>query len=345
MNIRKIICVLLILFSTTVAMGCIGQSSSWSDGAAHASDPVQVQELLDSGVDVNTKYRNGETMLHAAAVGNYDVAWLLIENNADVNAKDAVGRIPLHEAAMWGDKDVTLLLLKNGANVNALDNSGKTPIIIAAARNNIEVVKVLLDYNADINIADNLDATPLHYSSHLGNLEITRLLLNNGADINASGEVGTPLLVAASCLYDLYYTPNWDEIESQKIAILKILLEKGANINVRNSEGATPLHQAAGGGSANIVKWLIENGAEVNALDNKLQTPLHCTATYAGYKGEEVVKILLGNGADPSIKNIDGKTARFLAVSNGFSTVSEALREYEDGRKSYSDYAANTVTP
>lgn len=345
MNIRKAICLLLILFSTSIAMGCIEHSSSLVDETAEGADPVRVQELLDSGVDVNTKYRNGETMLHAAAVGNYDVAWLLIENNADVNAKDSEGRTPLHEAAMWGDKDVTLLLLKNGANVNALDNSGKTPIIIAAARNNIEVVKALIDYNADINIADHLDATPLHYSSHLGNLEITRLLLDNGADINASGKVGTPLLVAASCLYDLYYTPNWDEIESQKIAVLKILLEKGADINVRNSEGDTPLHQAAGGGSANIVKFLIENGAEVNALDNKLQTPLHYTATYAGYKGEEVVKLLLGNGADPSLKNTDGRTARYLAVSNGFSTVSEALKEYEDGRKSYSEYAVNSHIP
>ena len=62
-------------------------------------------------------------------------------------------------------------------------------------------------------------------------------------------------------------------------------------------------------------------------------------------EGKKLLKLILGNGVDPSLKNIDGKTARYLAVSNGFSTISEALKEYEDGSKSYSDYAVNSINP
>ncbi|WP_406655755.1 ankyrin repeat domain-containing protein [Methanolobus sp. ZRKC2] len=344
MNSKMFVYAMLLSFSVVIIMGCVDQSGS-HQSLEHKNicDSEQLQKLLDDGVNVDTYYRGG-TMLHSvASSGCYDSAWMLLENNADVNAKNSEGKTPLHASTTWGEKDTALLLLKNGANVSSVDNSGKTSLHLVAARDHIEFAELLMDYDADINAVDDQGATPLHYSSHLGNLEITRLFINSGANIHASGEVGTPLLVAASSLHDLGYTSNWDEIESEKVKIIKLLIENGADVNVINSEGETPLHLAAGSGSLKIVKLLIENGGDVNALDNKMNTPLHFVVEYGEYRDEEVVKLLLGNGADPSIENMDGITPRYLAVSNGLSTISEPLTKYEDMGETYSDYSINFV--
>jgi hypothetical protein len=107
----------------------------------------------------------------------------LIAEGADVNAKDGYGSIPLHFAVEQGNLDVARLLLDRGANVNAKSGAplagpitGRTPLHIAVAQGNFEITRLLLDRGADINAKDGRGSTPLSLATGGGNGKIIRLL-------------------------------------------------------------------------------------------------------------------------------------------------------------------------
>jgi len=92
----------------------------------------KVRELLEQGADVNARDDIGRTPLHATTSWCFvDVARLLIEHGADVNAKDKEGRTPLHVAVLWRAVEIVKLLLEQGADVNAKDKEGRTPMDLA----------------------------------------------------------------------------------------------------------------------------------------------------------------------------------------------------------------------
>jgi ankyrin repeat protein len=103
-----------------------------------------------------------------------------------------------------------------------------------------------------------------------------------------------------------------------------VLLRWGANVDLRNAQGATALHDAALAGKLDVVQLLVEKGANVNAKDNESgATPLHHAASWGR---TEVVTFLLENGADASIRTKGGDTALESAVVAGQKEVAELLR-------------------
>ena len=126
--------------------------------AAINGDLAGVQAELDKGVDVNVKDRFGFTPLHFAATK--EIAELLINEGADVNAKDK-GWTPLYHAAWRGHKEVAELLIAKGADVNMKDVEGVTPLHLAADRGHTEVVELLITAGADVNAKDDEGETPL----------------------------------------------------------------------------------------------------------------------------------------------------------------------------------------
>ena len=102
-------------------------------------------EFLDAGDDVNAKDNIGKTPLHqAASDGDMQIAELLIDNGANVNAKDdQFGGTPLHGAAMEGHRETAELLIAKGAYVNAKSKVGVTPLDLAEAHNHTETANLL----------------------------------------------------------------------------------------------------------------------------------------------------------------------------------------------------------
>ena len=131
------------------------------------------------------------TLLNVASRrGLADVAHVLLQHNADVNARGRASEIPLHYPSYTGETRVTKLLLEHGAAVNARSMSGSTPLYRASEHGHIEVVKILLDHGADVHIRGEEGRTPFQaegrtpfqVATRNGHVEVAQLLLEHGAE-------------------------------------------------------------------------------------------------------------------------------------------------------------------
>jgi ankyrin repeat protein len=122
----------------------------------------------------------GEELLETAEEGDVQEVRSLIEEGADVNARDEDDFTPLHVAAEYGHTDVAALLIEWGADVNAQDDMGWTPLHKAAIWSRTEAAAVLLERGADVNVRDDEGCTPLRVSTIVGYTEVAELLRRHG---------------------------------------------------------------------------------------------------------------------------------------------------------------------
>ena len=171
--------------------------------------------LLEKGADMNARYWDNETLLHKALRGRSEVvARLLLEKGADVNAKCSDNETPLHIAAGNGSGAVVRLLLEKGADANARCRNNYTPLHIAAENGSEAVARLLLEKGADANARCSDDETPLH--------RVLTILANDEDSDEDS--------------IDFHM-----DAENGSGAVARLLLENGADVNVKNNYGYTPL--------------------------------------------------------------------------------------------------------
>jgi len=189
--------------------------------------------------------------------------------------------------------EIAKLLLDRGASVEARDEYRNTPLILAAGNGETAVVRLLLQRRADIEDANPSGETPLiRAACNCPSVDmpdtddVVRLLLDKGANIEAKDKEGrTPLIAAA----------EWG-----RASILKIFLDRGAHIEARDNRGRTALLVAAAGSalpSAEAVHVLLARGADFEAKNNKGQTALMVATSGPGAEKVQVVKMLLNRGA------------------------------------------------
>ena len=200
-----------------------------------------VKLLLDKGADPNIKDYQGNPLLHISlSQKKVDVNIIrhLLDKGADPNIIDLRGYTPLYLALMSPHVDLKIirLLLDNDADPNIKNFEGNCLLHMALVSKNVDFnrIRLLLEKGADPNIKDSKGYPPLYValmSPHF-DLNIIRLLLDNGADVNAVQERTnyTPL-------HFEIIKANEDEI---RIPVVKLLLEKSADINKENKNGITP---------------------------------------------------------------------------------------------------------
>ncbi len=339
-----------LLLTTTAAVVLVG--AAFADpihDAAKSGDLADVQAELDKGVDVNAKNINGWTSLHLAAInGHNEVAELLIFKGADVNEKDEWGWTPLHYTANIGYKKIAELLIFKGANVNAQSEDKKTALHTAAYWGQKEVAELLIGKGADVNTKHDGGMTPLDFAVIYNQTEIAHLLRKyggghgtihgaaSGGDIEAVGEF-LNAGVDVDAKDDRGNTPLYAALLSMHKEVSELLVAKGADVNIKQQNGETILHQVidaslpTGFYPLEIAEWLISNGADVNAEYDHGVTPLFLAVQ--AWR-EEAVQLLIDNGADLNIISrfalwgFEDATPLDWAIEEDFDQIADLLRKH-----------------
>lgn len=203
--------------------------------------------VLVSGQSVN------ETKLHAAAA-NDDMAGIrdILSKGINIDAKDKSGRTALLVATQGNKVNAAKALIEAGANVNAKDNINDSPYLYAGARGHLEILRMTLSHGADLRSTNRYGGTALIPASERGHVETVRTLLQAGVDVNHVNNLGWTALLEAILL------GNGGEKQQQ---IVGLLVNAGANVNVADREGVTPLQHARRHGYMQIEKILVAAGA------------------------------------------------------------------------------------
>jgi len=235
---------------------------------------AQLNDWLAHGANITTELNNAVLAGDQARVG-----YLLEKKHADVNAMDLQGETPLHHALVQRSPEMVKFLIAHGADVNERDRDGWTPIMTAAYCDDPEDVKVLASHGADPNAVSAQKLTALGVAAQYGKDKAALALIEVGADPGRPvGDGGyTPLMLASA---------------NDAQALAQALLNKGADVNAKNSGGVTALMMAAANGRADMVSLLVKAGADVKAQTERGETAL----SIARDKGDQKVIKLLGAG-------------------------------------------------
>ena len=284
---------------TPVHLACINRNGA------------MVERLLAARADANAASLNGETVLMTCArAGDARGVKALLVKGARVNAKETA-----HEqtALMWAASqrhpEVTNLLVESGAEVNARSRTypqtvvgeqtqrfgreelnytvlrgGSTPLLFAARSGDAASARLLIEAGASANDALPEGMSALVLAAHSGHTDTATLLLEKGADPNSA---------------DAGYTAMHAAVLRSDLTLVKALLTRGANPNIRTSKG-TPIRR--------------------DTTDFNLPATLIGSTSYllaARFLEPEIMKALIAGGADATLTMRDGASALMVATGAG----------------------------
>jgi len=260
--------------------------------AAMRGDREAVRAAVARKADVNVTQVDGSTALHwAVERDDLDLADLLLRAGARVSVRAREGVTPIQLAAINGSARMLDLLLKSGADPNApLTPARDTALMMAARTGKPDAIRVLLEAGADVNAKESWGGTtPLMWAVAEGHADAAGLLIGAGADVNvrshyvaaANGrgfEGRTPVANRADPEVEEFasgrLTPLMFAAREGNVALARILVGAGADIDADAGDGKTALALAIFNGNYEVASFLVDNKADVNRADARRFTPL-----------------------------------------------------------------------
>ena len=336
--------------------------------AARTGSLEAVEALLVKGAYPNARERREQTaLMWAAAEGHAAVVKALIDAGAYIHATLRSGFTPMFFAVREGHIDTVRTLLMAGVEVNEIlhrvkdepdrpvnnasykpVDDGMSPLLMAVRNGHFELAVALVEAGADPN-DQRTGFTPLHTmawvrkpdasdlgdpapigSGNLTSLQFVRELVALGADVNARLEEGVPRPPhTASRLEREGTTPFLLAADRGDTALMRQLIELGADPLLPNAENTTPLMAAAGLGTTapleeagtelealEAVQLLLELGADIDAVDDNGDTAMH-GAAYGNFP--TVVQLLADSGANADIwKQQNARELTPLFIAEGY---------------------------
>lgn len=331
--------------------------------AARTGNLAIVQALLARGANPSAREQREQTaLMWAASEGHAAIVRALIAAGADVKATLPSGFTPWFFAVREGRIDVARVLLAAGQDVNdtlkpeerseeGINNAAYKPVgkgtsalLMAVQNGHFELAIALVEAGADPNdhrtgftplhtmswvrkpdASDSGDPSPIG-SGRLTPLEFVRELVKRGANVNFRLPSAPRVPNSATRVGTKGATPFLLAADRADTALMRVLLEVGADPKLTNEVGSTPLMVAAGLGTTSpeeeagaeveaveSVRLLLERGADVNAVDANGDTAMH-GAAYGNFPA--VIQLLAERGADPKVwsrTNKQGRTPLFIA--------------------------------
>ncbi len=189
----------------------------------------------------------------AAAKGDVAEIEKLIAAGEKPNIQDSKSRTPLHVAAYMKQHAAARALLRLGANPNALDIERYDIVTIAAVANDVPMLKIALEGGGSPkNITSRYDGTALIASAHLGHVEVVKMLIAAKAPLNHVNNLGWTALMEAIVL---------GSGGANHTAVVRALVEAGADVNIADRQNITPLQHARRRGYVEMARILENAGA------------------------------------------------------------------------------------
>lgn len=345
--------------------------------AVMKADKATAASLLADRATINAPQPDGTTALHwAVRHGDLSTAAALIEAGTDVKVANRYGVTPMALAAMNGDAAMIRRLLDAGADPNSANPGGETALMTAARTGKVDAVSLLLDRGADVNAKDMLHwQTALMWAVLQNHADVVNLLLARGADVNAHTKVTIPKGeyvparaggASGSGIIRQRALPTADggmtlllfSIRDGNVAMARLLLDRGADIEQASGNHTTPLLIALLNGQVGIAEELLAKGADPNAADDYHRAALFAAIDLRNFNHDKygdlptdgrdalpLIKDLLRKGADPNRKtdtipvhglmqfdaswvNFDGQTPFVRAALSGDIEVMRLLLEH-----------------
>uniref|UniRef100_A0A8C0VTA0 Euchromatic histone lysine methyltransferase 1 n=1 Tax=Cyanistes caeruleus TaxID=156563 RepID=A0A8C0VTA0_CYACU len=276
-----------------------------------------VKETLESALIALDSEKPKKLRFHpkqlyfSARQGELQKVLLMLVDGIDPNFKmeHQSKRTPLHAAAESGHVDICHMLIQAGANIDTCSEDQRTPLMEAAENNHLETVKYLIKAGALVDPKTGEGSRRLCLSPV------------------------SPLAVPAQD--DGGWTPMIWATEYKHIELVKLLLAKGSDINIRDNEENICLHWAAFSGCVDIAEILLAAKCDLHAVNIHGDSPLHIAARENRY---ECVVLFLSRGSDVTLKNKEGETP--LQCSSLNSQVWVALQMNKTLKESSSEKPA-----
>ncbi|ELW64260.1 Ankyrin repeat and protein kinase domain-containing protein 1, partial [Tupaia chinensis] len=256
--------------------------------AAYFGHVRLVKLLTGQGAELDAPQKNLRTPLHLAVErGKVRAIQHLLKSGAAPDALDQSGYSPLHIAAARGKYLICKMLLRYGASPELPTQQGWTPLHLAVYKGHLEIIHLLAESHADLGALGGMSWTPLHLAARHGEEVVVSALLQCGADPNAAEQSGwTPLHLAV-----------------QRGAFLSVinLLEHHTDVCACNKVGWTPAHLAAVKGNTAILKVLVKAGAQLDVQDRGGCTPLQLAL-----RSQKQGIVAFPEGKEPSLAIVGG---------------------------------------
>jgi len=284
-------------------------------------DKQAATELIDTGANIDA-YHYG-TLFDNHALPDSD-SRLQANGLTEFSFGDTLLMLAVRQNA----KKWIQFLVDNGADIGRRNHySLVSPLFLAYNGDNKELLHWLISFEKDINKPrppclsnSNMPSETLLHR-HLEQDGLVEFLLENGADPNCRNHAGhTPA----------HYMFNDQIREGQNDRTFQLLVKAGANLDLPDNQGKTPLHWAVSNGNLRYIRTLLNGGANANILDNLGRTPLHYAITR---ERADIAQYLLTRGADPGVTSPKSVSALEAAAVNPDPKIRKVFKAYEKAFK------------
>ncbi|EYB98592.1 hypothetical protein Y032_0130g1554 [Ancylostoma ceylanicum] len=278
---------------------------------------------------------------------------LFVKRGGDVNIKDRYQMTPLDHATLKDNERIVRALLKNGANPNEMDENESTPLLKACVCGSYNLVRLLLSSGADCNIADKWHNSVYHMAARHGRNDVLQLLIDHAGKnavellwtMNSEGK--TPLELAVNGNHAstvniilsmkppgsdsaMFQMDKWllhKAAERGFLEVVKILIQNGYNVRLRDDDKKLPLHAAAMSKRLDVVRYLLELAPD--CIDEKDGYGLSAFLYAVSMDALETVKMLVESNTDILATDFDGRTAVYIGAKyNAINVLMYLLEIY-----------------